>query len=248
MAKQSGLGDNLYVGGYDLSGDAGEVGNVGGGPTPLVTTGINKSAMERIGGRRDGRLSWKSFFNDASGQAHPVLSALPTADVIGTYCRGTTLGNRAACINAKQINYDPTRGNDGSLTIDVTAEASQYGLEWGRLLTAGRRVDSSATNGSGVDFGAAGANGMQAYLHVFAFTGTSVTVTIEESSDDGSGDAYGAVTGGAFAAVSSAPATERIATSDSQSVEQWLRVATSGTFSNADFAVVAIINETAVVF
>lgn len=248
MSKQGGLGDNLYVGGYDLSGDAGEINTVGGGPAPLVTTGIDKSAMERIGGRRDGRLQWRSFFNDAAGQAHPVLSALPTADVICTYCRGTTLGNPAAALTAKQINYDPTRGNDGALTIDVSAEASGFGVEWGKLLTAGRRVDTTATNGTGVDFGAAGSNGLQAYLHVFAFTGTSVTITIEESSDDGSGDAYGAVTGGAFAAVSSAPTTERIATSDSQAVEQYLRVATSGTFSNVDFAVVAIINETAVVF
>ena len=248
MAKQSGLGDNLYVGGYDLSGDAGEVGNVGGGPAPLVTTGIDSSGIERIGGRRDGRLSWRSFFNDAAGQAHPVLSALPTADVICTYCRGTTLGNPAAALTAKQINYDPTRAQDGSLVIDVNAEATLYGVQWGNLLTAGRRVDSSATNGSSVDFGAAGSNGLQAFLHVFAFTGTSVTVTIEESSDDGAGDAFTGVTGGAFTAVTSAPATERIATAAGLTVERYLRVATSGTFSNADFAVVVIVNDTAVVF
>ena len=40
------------------------------------------------------------------------------------YTRGTTLGNPAACMVAKQINYDPTRAADGSLTIAVQAEAN----------------------------------------------------------------------------------------------------------------------------
>ncbi|MEI5100297.1 hypothetical protein RB200_19440 [Streptomyces sp. PmtG] len=32
MSKQSGLGDNLYIHGYDLSGDINSLGNVGGVP------------------------------------------------------------------------------------------------------------------------------------------------------------------------------------------------------------------------
>ena len=250
MGKQTGLGDNLYVGGYDLSGDIGSVGHIGGGPAALEVTGINKEAFERIGGVRDGGIDIQSFFNPDAGQAHPVLSALPTADVLVSYLRGTTLGNPAACLNAKQVNYDPTRAADGGLSIDVASLANEFGLEWGRMLTAGKRSDTGATNGTGVDFGASSAFGLQVYLHVFSFTGTDVIINVQESSDDGGGDAYANVTDANSAVISSAPYTERIATSDTQTIERWLRAVTmtSGGFSAMTFAVIVVKNETAVVF
>src|SRR5262245_6606678 len=136
MAKSSGLGANCYVGGYDLSGDIGAMNSIRGGPSPLVVTGINKSAFERIGGTRDGAMEYMAFFNDAAGQAHPVLSPLPRNDQIMTYCHGTTLGNPAAAMIAKQVDYNGTRGTDGSLTFTVSALSNGYGVEWGRQLTA----------------------------------------------------------------------------------------------------------------
>lgn len=250
MDKQSGLGDNLLIAGYDLSGDIQSLGNVGGGPAPLVMTGIDKYAFERIGGLRTGTLESTSYFNDAAGHSHLVLRALPTADVHLAYLRGTTLGSPAACMVAKQANYDGTRGNDGQFTFAVSAQSNAYGLEWGDQLTAGLRTDTGATNGTGVDMGGAGSYGLQAYLQVISFTGTDVTITIEQSSDDGSADAYAAVTDGAFTQVTSAPTTERIYTDRDQAVEQYLRVATStsGGFTELTFAVVVVFNETAVTF
>lgn len=153
MAKTSGLGDNFYLGGYDLSGDTQSLGEIGGSIALLDVTGIDKFAFERIGGLRDGRIEWTSHFNDATGQEHAALSSLPTTDRILTYCRGTTLGNPAACLVGKQLNYDPTRANDGALTIAVRAEANAFGLEWGKQLTAGKRTDTAATNGTAVEFG-----------------------------------------------------------------------------------------------
>ncbi|WP_424891788.1 hypothetical protein [Streptomyces sp. XH2] len=248
MAKQSGLGDNFYIAGYDLSGDIGSLSNVGGGITPIEVTGIDKSAQERIGGRRDGRMQFSTFFNPATDRAHLRLSALPTTDVIASYFRGTTLGGASANIVAKQINYDGNRDNAGAFTFTVEAQANGYGVEWGRSLTAGKRTDGSATNGSSVDFGTGStAFGLQAYLHVFAFTGTSVTVKIQESSDDGAGDAWADVTGGAFTAATGIT-SERIATASGQTVERYLRVVTTGTFSNAVFAVSVVRNATAVSF
>src|SRR4249920_1025095 len=126
MAKTSGLGDNLYVGGYDLSGDIGAVDTISGPINPLDVTAINGSAYGRIGGLRDGLIEFTSFFNTAAGQAHPRLSLLPTADTQLTYARGTTLNNPAACLVAKQVNYDPTRGTDGSFTFKVSAVGNAY--------------------------------------------------------------------------------------------------------------------------
>jgi len=239
MAISNGLGQAFYYGGYDLSGDTGSADDIGGGlvGTQDVTT-IDLSAYKRIGLLRDGRISWGAFFNDATGRAHERLSALPTADRHLMWATGSAIGDPAACMVGKQINYDPTRPQDGSLTIAVNAQANSYGLEWCDLLTAGVRTDTTATNGSSLDLGTGStAFGLQAYLQVIAFTGMSVTIKLQESSDNGAGDAWADVTGGAFTAVTAARTTERIQTARNQTVERYLRVVTTGTFSNVQFLV-----------
>ncbi|MFF0138549.1 hypothetical protein ACFYRN_19165 [Streptomyces sp. NPDC005227] len=253
MAKTSGLGDALFISGTDLSGDTTAIGNVGGGPAPLTTTGIDKYGFERIGGVRDGRLEAASWFNPTL--SHPVLSALPTTDVHEMYCRGTALGSPAAMIVAKQTNYDGTRGDDGSFTFSTSSLANGYGVEWGNLLTAGKRVDTVGGNGTGVDFGlgspplfnGAGLFGAQFYLQVFALTGTSVTVKIQESSDNGVGDTWADVTGGTFTAATGV-SVQRLETARGQTVERYLRAVTTGTFTSATFAVAAVRNDVATVF
>src|SRR5258708_695554 len=153
MAKQAGLGDQFLVDGTDLSGDTASLGRIGGGPAPIDVTGINKSAYERLGGNRDGGISWVSWFNPTN--AHPKLSALPTVDVQASYFRGTALLNPAASQISKQVNYDPTRGQDGSVTFAVDALANGLGLEWGRNLTGNGttelRTDATATTGAAID-------------------------------------------------------------------------------------------------
>lgn len=251
MPKQGGLGDALYWHGYDLSGDINALGVIGGGPVPIDVTAINKSANERIGGLRDGRMEMVTFFNPATDQAHDRFSVLPTTDVITTYCRSTVLGAPAAALNSKQANYDPTRAADGSLTAAVNALGNAYGLEWGNQLTAGTRTDTGAADGTGVDLLASSAFGLQAYLHVLAFAGTDVTVKIQESSDNGVGDAWADVVGGGFTAITSTtPTAQRIQTARGLTVERYLRVVTvtSAGFTNLAFQVTAMKNPVAVVF
>ena len=114
--KESGLGDRLFVAGYDLSGDIGSIQKISGGPAPLEVTGIDKSGYERIGGRRDGGLDFTAWFDDQPGQAHPRLGSLPTTDQIVTYFHGATQGNTCASLVAKQVNYDGNRAADGAFT------------------------------------------------------------------------------------------------------------------------------------
>lgn len=249
MAKQSGLGDALFVAGYALGDDVQSVTGRG-GHAVLNKTPITKSAFQRIGGLRDGAMELVVAFDDETAMAHEVLSPLPRADVNVTYCRGTSLGSPAAMIVAKQINYDPTRAQDGDLTIGVSVQSNGYGTDWGRQLTAGARTDSAATNGTGVDFAASSAFGLQAVLHVFAFTGTDATIKLQESSDNGAGDAWADVTGGGFTQVTSGPVSERIQTARGLTVERYLRVVTTttGGFSNLVFAVAVTKNDVAVTF
>lgn len=250
MAKQSGLGDNLYVDGANISGDIQQLGNISGGPALLDLTDITRSAYERQGGLRNGTMDVASFFNDATGRAHLTLRGLPTTDRILTYCRGTSIGSPAASMVAKQIGYDGSRPADASYILSVNAQSNGYGIEWGELLTAGARTDTVATNGTALDYGALIATtnfGLQMYVHLMAFTGTSVTVAVQSSTDNAVGDAYAAVTGATSGALSAVGAV-RVATANNVAVERWLRVVTTGTFSNAVFAVNVVRNLSAVTF
>ena len=237
MAKGNGLGDLLFVQGFDLSGDVGVIDRLASPSGVLDITAINASGHERIHSHKDGEISFHAFFNDATDQEHLALRAKGAdADRVVCYFRGSTIGNVAAGLTAKQINYDGDRGADGSLVFAVQCLGNGFGLDYGQQLTAGKRTDTTATNGTGQDFGAATALGLAAYLQVFTFAGTSFTPAIQESSDDAAGDPYAAVTGGSFGAQSAVGAS-RIVTTFSLAVERWLRVVTTGTFSNAVFAV-----------
>lgn len=243
MAKQSGLGDRLFAGGVNLSGDIGSVDKVSGGPAALEQTGIDKEAFERIGGLREAGIDYAAWWNPTG--AHPVLSALPTGDQVVTYCRGFGLGAPAAGLVAKQVNYDGKRGTDGSLGLTVSTVGSAGSpLEWGVQGTDGIRTDTTATNGASLDNGVAvgsTAFGLAAYLHVFALTGTSVTVKLQHSNDNGVGDAWADVTGGGFTAAAGVGA-QRIATSPTLTIKRYLRVVTTGTFTNAQLHVLVARN------
>lgn len=235
MSKSSGIGDNLYIGGVDLSGDIGAIGSISDTQALLEVTGIDKGAIERIVGLADGSMAFTAYFNDAAAQAHATLSANRSTDKIVTYFRGTTVGNAAAGLLGKQVDYAPSRDADGALAIEVSVMGSDGdGLRWCRELTAGKRTDTSATNGDTVDDGAASSFGLIAYLHVFDFSGTDVTVTLEDSAN---GSVWAAITGGAFTAVTAAPAAERITTATDGAVRRYVRATTSGTFSSVTFAV-----------
>jgi hypothetical protein len=313
VAKQSGIGDNFYIGGYDLSGDVSVVDQVSGGVALITVTGIKSYAAERIGGLRDGNLQFTTFFNYAGsasapsfpasatpvsntygvpvvvtisggtisnvsvngstvgttggtyilpwlgtitvtytgspawtwtteGREHDILSALPRADTIASYFRGTTLLNPAFCVNGKQVSYDGTRDNAGNLTLKTEVQGNAYGGEWGVQITAGLRSDITGTTGAYVDDNGAGsAFGAQAYLQLVEFAGTSVDVKVRHCTtssgtyadliDFGSQTAVGAVRGTA-----------------SGTVNRYLEVVTSGTFTLATFAVAWVRNAAAVSF
>lgn len=245
--KVSGLGDNAYVGGYDLSGNVSALSVIRGGPALLDVTSIDGSAYSRIGGLRDGEISFASWFDTAALREHVILSTLPTADTQVMYFRGTTLGNPVAAIRAKQINYDGARAQDGSLAFQVQALGSGFGLDWGNSLTAGKRVDTVASNGASIDdlagSPASTAFGWAAYLQVFAFTGTSCTVSLEDSAND---TVWAALAGSGFVAATGITHERIQAGTSTATVRRYIRAVTTGTFSSATFAVAIVRYTTAV--
>lgn len=237
--KIAGLGAAFYIGGFDLSADVNALDNVAGSVKPLDVTGINQLAPQRVGGLRDGVLEFTTFFDTGAGQEHAALSGLPTADTIATFMVPNTsfalaVGNPACSINAKQVNYDWTRASDGALTGKVSCQANGFGLEWGKMLTAGLRTDTTGTTGAFYDDTAGTAFGGQAYFQVTAFSGTSVTIDIQSATTSGGAYTTTGLTSSAF----SAAGAQRVAVSNVTTINEFLKVVTTGTFSSATFAVV----------
>jgi len=247
--KTSGLGDQFFVDGNDISGDVGSIENISSPQKLLDVTGIDKSAYERIGGPRDGDMKWTTFFNAATGKVLSVLKTLPRTNRIATYCRGTTLGNPAASLLALQLNYDGKRGNGGEYTFTCEAQANGYGADWGIQLTPGMRTDTAATNGTGVDQTTVStAFGWQAYLHHNALTGTDYTVKLQDSADNST---FTDIASGAFAQITATtPQAQRLAVGGTAVVRRYVRAitVTTGGFTSATFAVSFVRNTAAVVF
>lgn len=252
MAKQSGLRQGLYVDGLNISGDVQSISKLGGGCAVLEFTGIDKAAFERKGGLRDGGIDAVTFFNPGTLNwasplldtgSHALLRQMSLADKVLMF--HDLQSGAAAGMVAKQGTYDATRAADGALTISVSSMANGFGFEWGDALTPGIRTDTTATNGPSLDGGAATSFGAQAYLQLFNLVGTNVVVKIQDSADNVT---FADVAGLTFTSATAAPTAERLQTGRTATIRRYLRVATSGTFTSASFAVMAVRNLTAVDF
>lgn len=234
MAKSSGLGDNLFIGGYDVGADITAIGSLATPRETLPSTGITQSAMARLFGKRDGMSEFTTYFNPTAGQVHTALSGLPTTDVHLMYCRGETIGNAAIGLVGKQVDYAPSRGDDGSLIFSVSAQANAFGIDWCKQLTAGKDTHASGASTASIDTTAAASFGWQAYLQVFSVGSGTAEITIEDSADDA---AWATLSGAEFTDATARTVQRLQSSSATAEVRRYVRVTTSGTFTDLVFAV-----------
>jgi hypothetical protein len=243
MGKEHGLGNALYIGGIDVSGEA-QKWDVSSPLQTLDVTGLRKLANERIFGQRAGTFKWSSHFDPLSA-GYLALSQLPRTDGVITLPHREVIGQPALNTVGLEIGYDPQRDEKGQILFGVEEQTNSSWADWGVMATAGKRVDTAATNGPGLDHGAAPAMpwGLQAYLQVFALTGTNVVVKLQHSTDDAVGDPYTDVTGAAFTSVTAAPTGQWLATARNLQIKRWVRVVTTGVFTSATFSVSVTVND-----
>lgn len=141
----------LFAGGYDVSGDIAALSGIKGGPSLLDTSTLDTVGMKRIAGRFGGEIGANVLFNPTG--AHVSLDDLPTtAQAVMFAMPGTAAGDYVAMLMAKFVDYAPSTQNDLAVMFTLQAVASEgYSTEWGRMLTAGKRTDTSATaSGTGI--------------------------------------------------------------------------------------------------
>lgn len=233
MAKTSGLQTRLYVGGNDISGDVSAISTLHDGQNLQDVTGLDKEAIERLPLLLDGNVSINGWFNSAANRIHAALLSsgkVPTADVVVLIPLQTSVDGVCAMLVAKQASYNVDRAADGSLAVSSEFQANGYGIEWGDMLTAGKRTDASAATGTSIDGGAQSTAGAVAVAHVFSLGSGSVTPVVQDSSDDSS---FAAITGLTFDEVDTPPYAERLATSATATIKRYVRFDTTGTFTAA---------------
>jgi len=251
--KTSGLGDQLYIGGYDQSGDIGAVQNLSTTYAEWVVTGLDKSAEERQLLLADGEIGFANYYDPVSPGLHALFNTLPDTDALVSYFRGATLGAVTASIQGKQCNYGLDRGADGALIGQtIVIKGNGYALEWGYSLTAGKKTSVAAETLPGLDGTLQGYAGTPAsndptvfYLHVFSMAGAAgddVTVKIFHSDDDAVGDPYTELVAFTNVDIAAVPTAQRI-TKTVTHAKLWLQVRTV-TVSNYPTSVVFAVSAT----
>jgi len=101
------------------------------------------------------------------------------------------------------------------------------------MLTAHDDTHSSAGSGTVVDSGASSSNGGTGYCQLLSLDSGSVTVNLQESTS--SGGSYSNFMTFSTVAAAAAPSAERLTMEGT--VQRYIKVTTTGTFSNAKIVV-----------
>ena len=129
MAKQTGLGD--YVAVDDSGGTVRDISNdISGGyglniaQELLDTTGLDKSARERLTGMSDGDVTLTGTFNSASNKSHDVFKTRTTARTVDIRIGGNTSGYPKLAMEMMVASYNIARDTAGTLTWTATLNLS----------------------------------------------------------------------------------------------------------------------------
>lgn len=228
MAFVHGKGAAVLVGQYDLSAFLNNFESAATADTAEVTA-FGASAKAYVAGQRDATLSFSGFFDGAASAVDPVLSAaLANARIFTLAPAGAAaIGNRAMLAEAFETGYTVTAPVADA--VNISAEAQVSGGVASGVVLANLAARTATGNTTANDNAASTAGGAVAHLHCTAFTGTDITIKVQHSADNSTW--VDLIT---FAQLTAA-GSERASVTGT--VNRYLRVNISGTFTSATFAV-----------
>ena len=233
MAKSDPLQQYFWLHGYDLRQDIGVLSSMASRRAYREAPVIADAGMSRLPGLADGEMSFEVYFDDAAEKGLKALEGAPTTDVIALWIKGGAIGDTAWGLVSKQVSLGWTRGQDGSLTGTVQCiGAAGAAMEDMVSLSAGVTTAASAGSKASTDDGASSSAGAAAILELVDTDSGTPTVIIEDSPNDSSWSTLISFTA---VAAGNEPTAERKTVSGT--VNRYLRITTTGTFSNADFAI-----------
>lgn len=188
----------VYLGGYDLSGDAREISTIDATHNEADMTGFSNAIFNYIPERMiTGVRGFKALMNDATSGAWAHLAAPGSTSRQLSICLGgggePAAGDPAYHLPAVQVS-NPTGvdGNAWVVTADFVPDARQMTSNlrtaWGYVLRGATSMSASVTASSSnsIDLGAAMTNGWTAVIHVLATSSGNFAFTVKHSTDDSS--------------------------------------------------------------
>ena len=225
MAKQPANKYRAYIDGYDVSGflNAGSLAVEQ--ETPVVTT-FADAGPRRVVGSYDHNHSHGGFIDTANDSFDEIAFALlqTTTDHYLAHCwEGVATEGNVVYEAVVQLTSQPRAASVGeAITINLDAAGSNH-LARGVILRSA--TISGTGNGTGQNLGVTTTGQIiVATFRVISGTFTSITMLIEESQNDGGGDAYatlGSLTSGSMTAAGVVRVTHSTAS------EAWKRVRVS---------------------
>lgn len=200
------------------------------------STCFGKSFATIQPGLKSGSISAKGLFDGATSAVDQIFeaargaatAALWTAWVIGE----TAVGAIGYAMRARGTQYRTSSPVAGLVASEAAGQADDD-LERVKSLHP-LAAETAAGNGTTLDDTVQTTTGAAAYLHVTGFTGTSITVVIQDSAN---GTDWAAVTGLAFTAATAAGTSERVATAATATIRRYVRAVWTGTITSATFSV-----------
>ena len=222
MAKLGASSARILFDELDLSGYLNQFGQAINQPT-INVRGLNSTAPEKI---VDG-YDWTWDFGGFGDFDENAIDDVVTRDQDDHYCAlippGYTAGN-VAYFGPSKLESKPISGSTGGAVGISLSLSGDEGLSRGVLLDT--RTATGTVNSTGQNLGATSSGTTFAcQVHVVSGTFSDLDIEIQESSDDGSGDAYAAISGFTQSNIA-AVGVYRFSTTSA--TEAWKRVAITG--------------------
>lgn len=228
MAFSHGKGASVLVDEYDLSAFLNTFDGAATADTAEVTT-FGSSSKAYVAGTKDATISLGGFFDGTANAVDEVLQAALGGSALITLAPAgvATIGNRVSLADCITTSYGV--GATVGDAVTVSAEAQVTGGLLPGVLLASLVARTATGQTAAVDNGASTAAGAKAFLHVTAFTGTNVTIKVQESPDNS--------TWADLITFSTATGATSESGTASGTIDRYLRVDISGTFTSVTFAV-----------
>lgn len=233
MAKLSAARTRAYLDEFDVSGSI-NAHTINLKQTIIPVTCISDPGPKKVIGNYDHDFDWTGFFDGATGAFDAQVASFGTDEqhYLSTVY-GTTEGSVSYDDFVRKMGEVRSGQVDGAQMLNMSG-AGSGGRSRAKLLRVG---SVTAGNGTGQNLGITTTPVVfRVIFRLLSFTGTSITMKIQGSSDNAVGDAYADIatlTSGALTVPSVVVVTTTATT------EAWKRVVCSGTFAAASVVVTA---------
>lgn len=229
MVDVPGKNTRILIAQYDVSGQyrAWEVARQ---RTMLHTTPLRQDDKRYLAGLGEATLTLDGFFSSGVGESDVLVDAAMDGEplVVTVSPEGATaIGQRAQLLHARQEGAPFSADVESYVKLVTNRRAD--GAAAGGVVLKEFDAETSTGNLASVDNAASSAFGAVGHLHVTAFTGTSATIRITDSTDN---SIFADLI--VFTAVT-APTSQRLTAVGT--VDRYARVQITGTFSSVTFAV-----------